>query len=172
MSVDNVPDGHILVGVISGVRGLKGELKIRSFSDVDTRFNVGNILFVNGQKYQIHSLANSSKGIVIRLVGINTREQAESFIGQKLTVQHSEFTLDSGMYFHHQLIGMIVYDLQDDLLGEIVEIIETGSTDVYVIKLEGQSDILIPALSEYIKNIDSLHSKMIINLNDSLNTRI
>ena len=76
------------------------------------------------------------------------------------------------MYFHHQLIGMIVYDLQDDLLGEIVEIIETGSTDVYVIKLEGQSDILIPALSEYIKNIDSLHSKMIINLNDSLNTRI
>ena len=42
MSLNNIPDDHILVGIVSGVRGLKGELKIRSFSDVNDRFNVGN----------------------------------------------------------------------------------------------------------------------------------
>ena len=172
MTLGNIPADHILVGVISGVRGLKGELKIRSFSDVDTRFNVGKTLFVNGQNHQIASHSNSARGIIIKLVGINNRAQAENLIGQDLTIESSELTLDAGMYFHHQLIGIIVYDLKDNFLGEIVEIIETGSNDVYVIKLEGQPDILIPALSEYIKNIDLLNSKMIINLNESLNTRL
>ena len=53
MSLNNVPDDHILVGIVSGVRGLKGELKIRSFSDVNDRFNVGNSIYINGQNYQI-----------------------------------------------------------------------------------------------------------------------
>ena len=76
------------------------------------------------------------------------------------------------MYFHHQLIGINVYDIHEDFLGEIVEIIETGSNDVYVIYLQNLTDILIPALSEYIKSVDLLKNRMIIDLNDSLNTRM
>ena len=172
MSLNNIPDEHILVGIVSGVRGLKGELKIRSFSDVNDRFNVGNSIYINGQNYQIISNSNSSKGITVRLEGINNREIAENLIGKNLTIKHLDFKLDSGMYFHHQLIGINVYDIHEDFLGEIVEIIETGSNDVYVIHLQNFTDILIPALSEYIKSVDLLKNRMIIDLNDSLNTRM
>ena len=72
--------------------------------------------------------------------------------------------LPKDTYFIVDLIGIEVFTEENVLLGKIVDIFPTGSNDVYVVKDELGKQILLPAISEVIKNVDISNKKMIVNL--------
>ena len=75
--------------------------------------------------------------------------------------------LPDGQYYHHQLIGLKVWEA-DELLGELVEIMETGANDVYAIQAEDGTDLLIPAIPQVIKEIDTVAGTMKVELLEGL----
>ncbi len=75
--------------------------------------------------------------------------------------------LPEGQYYHHQLIGLKVWQEQE-YLGELIEILETGANDVYVIQAEGAAELLIPAIPEVIKSIDIDAGTMEVHLLEGL----
>jgi len=76
--------------------------------------------------------------------------------------------LPEGQYYHHDLIGMLVIDENQKEIGRLVEILQTGSNDVYVV-VDGKDttkETLIPAIKSSIINIDVLTKTMIVRLQE------
>jgi len=157
--------GDIVIGVLRGVRGVQGELRIDVLTDVPERFQPGRFVSIKGLKRKITKFTMSSKGGLLHLEGVSSRNVAEALVGETVYVSNSEAVMNpDGAYFHHQLIGMCVINGYREPLGILSEIISTGSNDVYVVSQEGHKDILVPAISNVIQSVDVLNNKMLVNL--------
>ena len=65
--------------------------------------------------------------------------------------------MNDGEYWHHEIIGLNCYTIENKKVGEIIDIIKTGSNDVYVVRYRGNKkeiEILIPAIKDIIKEIN------------------
>ena len=85
-----VSDDHIIVGIIRGVRGLKGELRVEPTTEFLVRFESGNTLFIKGVSHEVIRSQQGGKGIVLLLDGIRNRDDAEGVLGEQLTVPNSD----------------------------------------------------------------------------------
>jgi 16S rRNA processing protein RimM len=74
---------------------------------------------------------------------------------------------EEGEYFHYELLGLKVRTVEGEDLGEVVEILETGSNDVYVVR-GAAGEILVPALSKVVREIDIASGLMVVDLPEGL----
>ncbi len=157
------------VGQILGPHGVDGAVKIKSFTDVPTRFSPGNVLFIHNKSHEIiDSFPLRKDQLVLRLSGLQSARQVEDLTGEWVRSSwRSSPALDQNEFFHYQLIGLNVYTENGDELGSIKEIIQTGSNDVYLVDCEGQ-ELLLPAISQVIREINLEDGKMIVNLIEGL----
>jgi 16S rRNA processing protein RimM len=72
--------------------------------------------------------------------------------------------LPEGEYYHHQLIGLLVVDEREIALGELVEIMQTGANDVYVVRLRAGGELLIPAIDSVILAVDLERAEIQVQL--------
>lgn len=169
MDQDRLPEKSVVVGRVLGPRGVRGELQIEVISDSPGRFSSGGILFINNQIYNIQRSSTLPKGrLTLKLDGIDGREQAQALKDSFLTVTEDLVPpLPEGQYYHFQIIDMQVYTQEGEHLGQITDILSTGSNDVYVVSLRG-TELLIPALDDVIKEVDVEQAKMVVALPDGL----
>ena len=141
---------EIIVGKIIGVRGIKGQLKIRSESDNPNRFTT--------RKYTINKVNNDEikKLIYINITNINDRNSAEEIIGELIKVPISSLPKLKGKntYYYFQIIGLDVLDELNTKIGKVINIMPNVNNDNYVIKTSDNKEIIIPSKSEWIKKID------------------
>ena len=74
-------DDLVTVGIIRGVRGLRGQLRVESLSDFPERFSKGQSLQLNDMPREIVNVFNDKKGLIVELDGIDSREAAEKYRG-------------------------------------------------------------------------------------------
>jgi 16S rRNA processing protein RimM len=155
----------ISVGWVLGLHGTSGEVRVRVFSDVSHRFNPNESLCCNGLFRRISaSTPTHSNQVILKLEGIDSPEAARDLVGQWLTVPpETSPQLPEGEYFHYQLLGLRVITEEGEELGEISEILETGSNDVYVVS-GVKGDLLIPAISQVVREIDLTNQVMLVSL--------
>jgi 16S rRNA processing protein RimM len=92
--------------------------------------------------------------VLLKLEGIDSRTEAQGLIGLTLYIPESEAVkLPAGVYFWHQVIGLVVRTTEGVELGKVVDILETGSNDVYVVEGE-RGEVLIPSTEEVVKSVD------------------
>ena len=163
----------VLIGEIVGAHGIKGTSKLRSYAESLSLFESGSALLVrerNGResKREIQWVKPHSGTALIQFIGINDRDQAESLIGANLFVRKEALPdLDEDTHYWMDLIGVDVYTIEEDYLGRIESIIETGSNDVYVVK-DDKKEVLIPALASVVLDIDIKHKRMQVDLPEGL----
>ena len=169
----------VAVARIIGAHGREGEIRVKVTSDVPGRFDEGQTLLVSqdgtasdGLTCRIaSSRSTGSKGndvLIISLRGYHDRDQALELAGYWLWVPRSEVPApEEGEYFHYQLIGLKVRTVDGEDLGELAEILETGSNDVYVVAGDGV-DVLVPALSRVVREIDIDAGLMVVDLPEGL----
>ena len=163
------PDSLVVVGIILGSHGVYGELRVRVLSDVPHRFNQGETLYLASQPLRILS---SSKGrsdnLILKLQGIDTPVAARALAGQELSCKaDSAPDLPENEYFHYQLMGLQVITEEGERLGQVAEIIVTGSNDVYVVS-GAEGEILLPALSQVVRQVNLESGTMVVRLMDGL----
>ena len=163
------PDGVVIVARVVGAHGRDGALNVRLLSDVPGRFDPGRELLVDQQPYTIAaSRQTGPENALIWLRGIATRARAMPLTGKFLTVLPSQDdVLDEGEYFHYQLIGMRVRTDEGEDLGEVQEILETGSNDVYIVR-GTDGELLIPATTQVVREVDVAGGVMTVHLPDGL----
>lgn len=169
-------DSIVTVGRILGAHGREGGVRVKVVSEVAGRFDEGNSLSVSqdgfvaeDRTYQIAMSRSTGKDeLIICFKGFRDRRQAERLTGLWLCVSQSEVpAAEEGEYFHYQLIGLTVRTVEGEELGELAEILETGSNDVYVVAgLDGE--ILVPALSRVVREIDVAGGLMVVDLPEGL----
>jgi len=158
----------ILLGRISGVHGVKGWLKVYSY----TRPIEGILAYRDwilskaGQHAQTIVIADArvqGRGLQVKLENIDSRTDAELLIGYDIHIERAQLpeTVDGECYWI-DLIGLSVQTEQGVLLGEIKQIMETGANDVLVV--QGDRERLIPyVVDHYVKSIDLENGMMTVD---------
>jgi len=164
---------QVLIAQIVGVHGLKGTNKIRSYAESLSVFKSGCSIIVRQSSGQNKSLEIKwvkphTGTALIKFHGINSRRQAEALVGAELFIPKQELPeLEDDAHFWFDLIGMAVYTAENEYLGRLESIIETGSNDVYVVQ-GNHKEVLIPALESVVLNIDTKAKRMQVDLPEGL----
>ena len=164
------PDGSVVVGRVIRSHGLDGSLRIQPYSDNPDRFQTGSLLTLAGQSRAVESCRLLPDGYaILRLDGHHDTAAARKFTGEWLYAAiDPEPELPPGEYYHYQLVGLQVATDQGENLGQVQEVLVTGSNDVYVVKSELGSELLLPAISQVVKEIDLASGRISVHLLDGL----
>ncbi len=156
------------IGKIVAPFGVRGEVKVRSFSDVPGRFGALKHVYLGSQhmRYTVMAArpAAQHQVYVLRLSGINDINAAETLRNHDLSIPLDQLAeLPPNSYYQHDILGLHVSTVSGREVGEIVDIIVTGSNDVYVIDALSGKQFLIPAIKQIIKQVDLVHKVMYID---------
>ena len=152
--------GLIIIGKIVGVYGIKGWSKILSFTRPrENVFNYGPWLVKqNSEWLEIQLLEGKpqGKGLVASLEGITDRNEAMALVGSEIAIDRARLPApEEGEFYWHDLINMQVINKQNETLGVVTELLETGANDVLVVEADKQR-YLIPYVQDvYIKDVDT-----------------
>ncbi|NOX17154.1 MAG: 16S rRNA processing protein RimM [Chlorobi bacterium] len=157
---------YFLIGEIAGVDN-DGFLSVISYSDFPDRFLRLEKVFVEifGRKKVIvvEDAEIAGKDIFLKFENFDSAEEAEIFVNKKIFIESSEaIELEKGSFFIHDLIDCKVY-YKDEFIGILKEALTLPANDVYLVRNTIGEEILIPAVKEYLKEIDV--KKKIIHLN-------
>lgn len=152
---------YIEIGRAVNTHGLKGELKIDSWSDFDDiRYTPGNTIYLekNGQHipFTVKSYRPHKGRALVAFEELADISAAEAYKGCIVCVDEKDrHELPEGEYYFDELIGLMVEDEAGRHIGEVIAVEETnGAQDNLRVKREGNSDVLIPYVDEFIVNID------------------
>lgn len=131
----------LLAGKITGAHGIKGWVKLHAFTDPPENFFAFSRHQMTRQgrpeSVQFAEGRIQGKGLVARVVGVDTRTDAELLRGTEIWVPKAELpALDPGDYYWHQLQGLQVWSQHEGqvlLLGVVDHLLETGANDVLVL---------------------------------------
>jgi 16S rRNA processing protein RimM len=153
---------RLAVGRVLGAKGLAGAMRLEVLTDRADRLSVGSLLFSEGEATprRIIEIETGGRAPIVRLEGIDNRQQAEAMINRYLEVAAEP--LPEGSYYWHQIVGLKVADEVGRQLGTVVEVFRAGENEVYRVESEGRPDLLLPALREVIRDIDIEAGSMIV----------
>jgi 16S rRNA processing protein RimM len=146
-----------------GVRGLKGDLRVMSLTDAPERLDVGQLVLIEGETAPraILEYGYSKHGPVLRLAGINDRDEASAVIGRHLLAPQAPEALPEGTYWWHQLEGLAVVTPTGRSIGQLEEVFRVGANEVYrVVGPEGE--VLVPSLHSVVVEINIEAGQMTI----------
>jgi 16S rRNA processing protein RimM len=107
--------------------------------------------------------------LLVKFKGVETPEAAGAFRNQWVYVKATELpSLPEGKLYQHELLGFAVIEENGKPLGELVEIIETGANDVYVVQNQAGKEILLPAIPPVILETDPAQRTMRVHLLEGL----
>jgi 16S rRNA processing protein RimM len=113
----------------------------------------------------IQSVRSADEALLISFEGYTDRDQVAVFRNQLVYVRSDALpNLPEGQYYHHQLIGMQVVDVKGAVQGTLTEILETGANDVYIVKSEAGTEILLPAIEAVILEVDLEKKQVTVRL--------
>ncbi|WP_024872182.1 ribosome maturation factor RimM [Tolumonas lignilytica] len=158
-------DSSIVVGRLGAVYGIKGWLKVNSFTDnPESIFEYTPWMLKHKGEWreiQLTGWKRHNNGLICKLNGVDTREDAQALTGVDIAVSSDQLpALPKGEYYWRDLIGCAVVTTKGYQLGTVSELMETGSNDVLVVEANlndafSMKERLIPFIDEQvIKHID------------------
>jgi 16S rRNA processing protein RimM len=160
------PD-FLVVGKVRRPHGVHGEVVAEIYTDFPERMTQKKSIFL-GEKHVRVILASQrphNEGLLLGFEGVTTPEQAGRYRNQILSISASEASeLSEGEFYFHELFDLDVVDEAGNQLGRITDILETGANDVYVVTDATGHELLLPAISEVILDVDLDSKTMKVHL--------
>lgn len=165
---------YLKVGKIVNTHALQGEVRIISNSDFkDERFKIGSELFIDYQgeyiPVKVKTHRENKTFDLLKFVGMYHINDVEKYKGCEILVDASNLsTLDDEEFYFYEIIGCEVKTTDGVVLGEIIDILQTGANDVWVVKRKGEKDALIPYIEDVIKAVDIPNKTVTVELLEGL----
>ena len=168
-----VDSGFVSIGYIAKTFGIKGDVKVIPLTDAPDRY--ANLRKVTIQKrsgerkeYSLKGVSAVRGGLRISFTPAISVSEAEEIVGGYITVPEKDVAqLAKDCYYHFEIMDMEVYTGEGRYLGRIVDILSTGSNDVYVVK-DQNKEYMIPAIQDVVKEVDTKAKRMIISVMEGL----
>jgi 16S rRNA processing protein RimM len=148
----------VVVGRITGVFGIKGWVKVASFTDpADNLLEYRPWLIESGDGFaplEVVEVKRRTGGFVARIEGCDDRTRAEAFAGRDIAVPRSEMpAAEDGEYYWFDLVGLDVTTPAGIALGRVNRLMQTGANDVLVTREDGK-ERLIPFIASVVTEVD------------------
>jgi 16S rRNA processing protein RimM len=155
------------IGKITKHQGIRGYAKLYYYGDIEN-FNYREVFLENEGKllsYFIEHWKIHKNFIIIKLDGIDSIDHVNHLLkGKDVFIKKEQLPpLEEGEYYWYQLLNLSVYTLSGEYLGEITDIMETGSNDVFQVT-GGDKELLIPYIEQVVKEIDLKSGKMVVQM--------
>ncbi len=147
----------IKIGFILKAHGIKGEVFLKIFDKDDSYITEETKLILNGEAYNIKNLRKVNGGIIVKLLGVDTRNDSELLKGLQVFVEEDVFKnfLKEGEVYLNQLKGFKVF-LKKDLKGLVSGFSQTAAHDLLVVELISGGFVEIPYVDSFIIKINKL----------------
>jgi len=154
----------VKIGQITAPFGIKGEVRVFSYMDEITRFSHIEKIYLGetlNMYYQVEKVRYDRGFALIKFVEVPDRNTSETLRSLNLYIPRDEYDLDDDSYLIEDLLGCKVISEEGEYLGDLIDIIQNSSQDVYEIKKEDKKSFLVPAVKEFIKDVN-LDEKVIV----------
>lgn len=155
--------GRLVLGEVLKPQGIRGELKVKTFTDTPDDVKAFGKVYIDDTPYKILSFRVGPDGAAyMGLRGIPDRNAAELFRGKKLEGEREDAPpLEEGRYYIVDIIGLSCETEEGEFLGTVKDIKNLAS-DVYTIEKDGKQ-ILFPVVKNVIKTVDLENGKVILD---------
>ena len=157
------------VGAITSTHGVKGEVKVFPTTDDVRRFKKCKELILDTGKekktLEIEGVKFFKQFVILKFKGYDSINDIEAYKGKELYVTRANAVkLKKDEYFIADLIGLTVLDEEENEIGTLKDVIETGANDVYSVETKEGKEILFPAIKECILNVDMENRQMHVHI--------
>lgn len=139
-------DKPVLMAVIGAAHGIKGEVRIKSFTgDPLALADYSPLSDANGRAFSILDVRPQGEVVVARLKGVADRNAAEALNGVELFVDRAQLPAEEdGEFYHDDLVGLSVRDETGAAIGKVTAVQNFGGGDVLELTVDGRKGVLIP----------------------------
>lgn len=157
------------VGVITTTHGVRGEVKVFPTTDDAARFKkLREVILDTGKEQILLEIAGVKffKNLVIlKFRGLDSIDDVQKYRQKSLYVtRENAVKLNPGEYFIADLIGLSVFTDEGEDLGELVDVLNTGANDVYIVRGENGEELLLPAIRDCVLEVDIAGGAMRVHL--------
>ena len=162
------------VGKLVNTHALRGEVRVISHSDFkDARFKKGSELVIDAGGTHVPVVVENARVNknfdLLKFVGMDHINDVEKYKGCEILVKADDLeALEGDEFYYFEVIGCAVRTLEEVVLGEIVDILQTGANDVWVVKRKGEKDLLIPYIHDVVKDVNIVDKVVTIELLEGL----
>ncbi|NIW80827.1 MAG: 16S rRNA processing protein RimM [Calditrichae bacterium] len=159
---------YIAIGKITRTHGTAGYMEAIPYSDLPERFQKLKTLYIENefgmQGFIVEDVQISPRKSLLKFKGLDEREAVRFLAGKEIWVPEvQKIDLPDDTYFIHDLIGLKVFDIHGHYIGRLEEVFSNAGNDIYRVKVEDK-EVLLPAVSQFIKKINLKEKKMIVEL--------
>ena len=166
IAMNNDDQTKVLLGEITSAQGIKGQVKIRSYTDIDTELFSYTLILKNGTPAPAVRLNRVLRpGVLIGAIdGVTSRTQAEAFKGTKLfTLRSAMPVIESDSFYTYDLVGLSVRDENDQTVGVVKQVHNFGAGDFFDITQPDKTIASIPFHKDAVLSLDQETRIMRIN---------
>lgn len=165
-SSPSAADNRIVIGKLGAPHGIRGELRVIPLTDFPERFENLKQVYVEDALLDIESVKYHKQFVIIKFKQCPVREEAARLTGRLIYIDKKDAVpLEEGEYYTFDIIGLEVFDVDGNTLGNVTEVLKTGSNDVYVVSQKGQAkQLLVPALKAVVREIDIEKGRMVVDM--------
>jgi 16S rRNA processing protein RimM len=150
-----VGNNMICVGMIAGVHGVKGLVKLQSFTEPFDALADYPVLDENGTPISLQIMPQPGGKLLGQMPGLTDRTEAEKLRGKRLYVQREDLPEpDEGEYYHTDLIGMEARSADGAVLGQVLALHNFGASDIVEIGTKGAKSFMVPFTDAFVPEVD------------------
>lgn len=147
-------DRLIKIGKIVSPHGIKGQIKVYNYSRRD-RFEDISEITIDKETFNIESITSVKHMVILKVHGIDDRNSAEALRGKDVFMDEKYLDeLKEDEYLIRDLIGLDVFRDESSSIGKVIDVLQYGPSDTYEIKMNNGKMAYIPAVKEFIKDVD------------------
>lgn len=161
------------VGVISSTHGVRGEVKVFPTTDDPARFRLLKTVILDmgkeQQELEIEGVKFFKNQVILKFKGYDNINDIEKYKGMDLLISREDaLPLEENENFIIDLIDMTVITDDGRTLGTLVDVIQTGANDVYVVQTSDKKEILLPAIRDCILDVNVEEKRMLVHVLEGL----
>jgi 16S rRNA processing protein RimM len=159
---DGAGEGRLVVGLVRGIHGLRGLVRVEILTDNESRFDVGATLYPEGSDSALTVVSShrDGPGLLVGFREINSRETADVLRDTYLVAE--PVPLDEGTYFWHDIVGCAVLSEAGEDLGTVRDVFRVGGSEVYEVT-GARGEILIPAVAAVVKELNPAQKRIVVD---------
>lgn len=153
---------NLIIGTVLKPQGIRGEIKIKSFTDYPEDVKKFKTVIIGGVSYKVLSCRVDAEAVFLMLRGIADRDAAEGLRGKNVEASREDApALEKGVFYIVDLIGCKLVTEEGVELGILTDI-TSAATDIYTVKM-GEKDVMFPAVKGVVVNTDIENQIITVN---------
>ena len=155
--------GRLVVGLVRGVHGLRGMVRVEILSDNEQRFEPGGVVFTEGAQrpLTITSSHRDGPGLLVKFAEIGSRNAADLLRDKYLEAEVAD-ELASGTFYWHDIVGCEVVTLSGEELGVVSDVFRVGESEVYAVR-GTRGEVLVPAVRSVVQELVPAERRMVVD---------